>query len=291
MSDRDLSPPTAFRDSGIDLLGQLPWGAHVCLFHETDVDLLEIEVPYFAAGLKANEYCLWLASNPIDPRHAEAALRAAVPDFDRRQAAGQIAILSGDEWYFGTGRIIDSEGSLTRLEEIFRGAIAGGYDGLRVAGNLMVTTGERNQVLAYEHMADRALAERQIIALCAYPLSGCRASDVFDTVQAHGISITRRQGSWELLQAREAARANPVDPIDAKIAPAVHPSLTPRERVALEQIVRGHTTKEAARSLGISPRTVEFHRANIMRKLGARNTADLVRRALGEGDTPRADDI
>jgi hypothetical protein len=33
---------------------------------------------------------------------------------------------------------------------------------------------------------------------------------------------------------------------------------------------------------GISPRTVEFHRANIMQKLGARNTADLVRRVLGE---------
>jgi len=34
--------------------------------------------------------------------------------------------------------------------------------------------------------------------------------------------------------------------------------------------------------LGISPRTVEFHRANLMRKLGARNTADLVRRVLGD---------
>jgi DNA-binding CsgD family transcriptional regulator len=31
-----------------------------------------------------------------------------------------------------------------------------------------------------------------------------------------------------------------------------------------------------------SPRTVEFHRANVMRKLGARNTADLVRRVLGD---------
>jgi hypothetical protein len=36
------------------------------------------------------------------------------------------------------------------------------------------------------------------------------------------------------------------------------------------------------RALGISPRTVEFHRANVMQKLGARNTADLVRRLLDE---------
>jgi DNA-binding CsgD family transcriptional regulator len=61
-----------------------------------------------------------------------------------------------------------------------------------------------------------------------------------------------------------------------------HKSLTPRERVALGQIVSGSSSNEAARRLGISPRTVEFHRANVMRKLGAKNTADLVRRVLGE---------
>ncbi len=61
-----------------------------------------------------------------------------------------------------------------------------------------------------------------------------------------------------------------------------HAQLTPRERVALSQIVRGASSKEAARMLGISPRTVEFHRANVMRKLGARNTADLVRKVLGD---------
>ena len=52
--------------------------------------------------------------------------------------------------------------------------------------------------------------------------------------------------------------------------------------MALAQIVRGASSKEAARALGISPRIVEFHRANVMRKLGAKNTADLVRKVVGE---------
>jgi DNA-binding CsgD family transcriptional regulator len=52
--------------------------------------------------------------------------------------------------------------------------------------------------------------------------------------------------------------------------------------VTLAQIVRGASSKEAGRLLGISPRTVEFHRANIMEKLGAKNTVDLVRRVLEE---------
>ena len=53
--------------------------------------------------------------------------------------------------------------------------------------------------------------------------------------------------------------------------------LTRREREVLEQFTAGASNKEAGRHLGISPRTIEDHRANIMRKLGARNAADLVR--------------
>jgi two-component system, LuxR family, response regulator FixJ len=53
--------------------------------------------------------------------------------------------------------------------------------------------------------------------------------------------------------------------------------LTPREREVLREIATGASSKEAGRILGISPRTVEVHRARIMDKLGARNAADLMR--------------
>ncbi len=58
--------------------------------------------------------------------------------------------------------------------------------------------------------------------------------------------------------------------------------LTPREREVLALIARGASSKEAARTLAISPRTVEVHRARIMDKLGARNAADLMRIVLGD---------
>lgn len=56
--------------------------------------------------------------------------------------------------------------------------------------------------------------------------------------------------------------------------------LTMREYEVLELFAAGHTNKEAGRQLGISPRTIEYHRANIMKKLGARNSTDLVRIVL-----------
>lgn len=56
--------------------------------------------------------------------------------------------------------------------------------------------------------------------------------------------------------------------------------LTPREIAVLTLLVAGSTNREAAGSLGISPRTIEFHRANIMHKMLARNMADLMRIVL-----------
>ena len=61
--------------------------------------------------------------------------------------------------------------------------------------------------------------------------------------------------------------------------------LTRRERDVLAQIASGASNKEAGRLLGISPRTVEVHRARIMEKLGARNAADLVRIVLSEAES------
>ena len=51
---------------------------------------------------------------------------------------------------------------------------------------------------------------------------------------------------------------------------------TPREREVLDLIAAGHSTKEIARLLGVSPKTVEYHRANLLRKFGARTSSQLV---------------
>ncbi len=57
-------------------------------------------------------------------------------------------------------------------------------------------------------------------------------------------------------------------------------ALTRREAQVIDLIVAGNSNKQIAYRLAISPRTVEFHRAQLMRKMGARNLATLVRAAL-----------
>jgi DNA-binding NarL/FixJ family response regulator len=62
--------------------------------------------------------------------------------------------------------------------------------------------------------------------------------------------------------------------------------LTARERQVLAGVARGHTNREMAAQLGISPRTVESHRENLMKKLGVRTVAGLTRLALEAGLVP-----
>jgi DNA-binding NarL/FixJ family response regulator len=56
--------------------------------------------------------------------------------------------------------------------------------------------------------------------------------------------------------------------------------ITPREREIIQLLAEGHSNKEAATRLGISVKTIEAHRANIMRKLRLRSVSDLVRYAI-----------
>jgi two-component system, LuxR family, response regulator FixJ len=87
-----------------------------------------------------------------------------------------------------------------------------------------------------------------------------------------------------LRQLIEAWRQRQEDVISAPAVAVDFPGsrrLTGREREVLREIASASSTKEAAAHLGLSPRTVEVHRAHIMMKLGTKNTADLIRLVMG----------
>jgi DNA-binding CsgD family transcriptional regulator len=276
------------RSTGIRVIGDMPWGAHICVFYETKEDLLDTAAAYFAAGLKSSEFCLWAISDPITETDARKALSIADPNFDQHSADGQIEILQGAEWYL-KGNQFDLKRITGGWSEKLQGALAKGYEGMRVSGNAFwIETNHWKAFCEYEEELDRSLTGQKMIVLCTYSLQKSRAVDVLDVARAHQCSTARRNGDWEFLETPELRHAKQeikklkgALEILSKPFPK-HASLTPRERVTLAQIVSGATSKEAARTLGISPRTVEFHRANVMRKLGAKNVADLVRRVVGE---------
>ena len=87
-------------------------------------------------------------------------------------------------------------------------------------------------------------------------------------------SVQSSLGSWGEKEAREAERAD----VRARLE-----SLSPRERDVLKGLVAGHPNKTIAFDLGISHRTVEIYRANVMTKMKASSLSELVRMALFNG--------
>jgi FixJ family two-component response regulator len=82
----------------------------------------------------------------------------------------------------------------------------------------------------------------------------------------------------------QACTASPCAKISSLHIPGCEP-LTRREREVLARLAVGASSKEAARQLGVSSRTIEGHRANIMKKVGVRNAAELIHRVFSEGRT------
>ena len=86
----------------------------------------------------------------------------------------------------------------------------------------------------------------------------------------------------------EHARTAFTDPQQAAPREALLAKLTGRESQVLERIVAGRLNKQIADDLGISIKTVEAHRANIMEKMGANTVADLLKVALGSAHNTNA---
>lgn len=68
------------RRSGVEGIGDIPWGTHLCHFYSTSEQLLKIAAAYFRAGLISNEYCLWITSVPLTEEHALQSLEAILPN-------------------------------------------------------------------------------------------------------------------------------------------------------------------------------------------------------------------
>ena len=109
---------------------------------------------------------------------------------------------------------------------------------------------------------------------------------VSGTLTEDGVVEAIRNGAADYVTRRNLHRLNAVVARELgapRAAPAGGPRLTPRQREVLKLAAEGHSTKEIAVRLRLSPKTVETHRSQIMARLGIHNLAGLVRYAVRAG--------
>ncbi len=185
------------RKTGLDMMGHVSSGTHICHFYETKEDLIHILVPYFKAGLEGNELCVWITSEPLDVQEAKAALRAAVEDLDEYVRDGQIEILDSSEWAMSFGTF-EAEKALQYWAEKQNHASKRGFEGLRLSGNTFcLGETDRSEWRRYEAALDNAIENDRILAICSYGLDTCGAPEVIDAANNHHMTLVRRAGKWE----------------------------------------------------------------------------------------------
>ncbi|AKB27388.1 sensory transduction histidine kinase [Methanosarcina siciliae T4/M] len=185
------------RQSGIEVLGNVPWGTHFCQFYQTKEDLTDILLPYFKSGLENNEFCFWVTSQPLEAEEAKEALRTVIPDIDVHLEKGQIEIIPYTQVYVNEG-IFDSEKVINGWAKKLELALSKGYDGLRVAGaTSWLKKEDWDDFVAYEKKADASIGKKPMISLCPYFLEICSAADILDVAFNHQSALIKRDGKWE----------------------------------------------------------------------------------------------
>ncbi len=134
------------------------------------------------------------------------------------------------------------------------------------------------KVIALSMHADREYIDRMLEAgACGYMLKDCAFEELTEAIRT---VLAGRQ-----FLSRRAADALAGGPGLHRQPVAAAANLTPREREVLQLISEGKSTKDTATALGISVKTVETHRHNIMEKLAIHSVAELTKYAIRQGIT------
>jgi signal transduction histidine kinase len=195
------------RPTGIGVVGDVPWGSHFFLFHETKEDLLDALVPYFKVGLQNRELCIWVISDPLTAEDVRRALQRSVPDIDQYLRDESMQFAKGREWYM-SGDDLDREKVVRAWNDKLKTALARGYSGLRVTGDTTwLKDKDWKEFSEYENELNHSIGDKHMLILCSYSLRRTSAAELLDVTRTHQFAIARRNRQWEVVETAELKQA------------------------------------------------------------------------------------
>ena len=192
-----MKPLAHVTECGLPGVTTIPYGIHMCHFYDTRADLAAALVPYFVAGLKKQERCIWVTAAPLDAAAAATELRKAGLNVDALTRSGAL-VISDAASFFANVRMGSEAVDLWMEEE--RRALAAGYAGLRVTGNTnFVPAADWSKFMDYEELMNQACPERRIVALCSYLQERCGATEMAEAVQRHSCTLEHPDQGWRII--------------------------------------------------------------------------------------------
>jgi PAS domain S-box-containing protein len=241
------------RPTGIDVIGDIPWGTHFCHFYETKQDLISVLVPYFKAGLENNEYCIWITSGHTTVEDAITALKGSVPNLDQYFERGSIEILSHRDWYLRNGHFV-LDNAIQSILDRLRIALQQNFEGLRLNGDeAWIDRRTWHDFIEYEGALTPAIIGKRLIISCDYQLAKHNAADVMDIAVLHECALAKRKGEWEILEVPQLKKTKAQLNLEKKlleqsVADKTEELLLINEEVKNERTKRENTVQSLNRS-------------------------------------------
>lgn len=164
-----------------------------------------------------------------------------------------------------------------RPHVLLTGLMMTGLGGLEVIRRVRARAPQTRVVVLSMHAREAYVAEALRAGASAYVLKDSPAESLLLAIARAHAGKTYVSPPLSRAAVRDRLRREAGEPADP------YETLTPREREVLHLAAAGATAAAISRHLGISPRTVETHRANLLRKLGLHGQTDLVRFAMERG--------
>ncbi|HXD46863.1 MAG TPA: MEDS domain-containing protein [Pseudolabrys sp.] len=182
-------PTQPWFPSGLPTVPHLQAGSHLAHVFASGEELRDVLVPYIKAGLDNNERCLWVTGRDFNAEEARSALRAVVPDLDKRERRKQVEIADAGEWYTAQGRPQPRE-LVDQLLRRGEAALADGHTGLRTSGNCAWVAREQwADFVEYERLVQASVRGRPMVCLCSYCASQVRDGMHLDVMDNHDLMV------------------------------------------------------------------------------------------------------
>ena len=194
---------------------------------------------------------------------------------------GLARLLSAEFEVIGTaadGRVLLEEAERLRPEVIVLDVAMPELNGIEAARKLAKILPSTKIVIVTQQLLPDYLRAAFAAGVKAYVAKQSAASELIAAIR---LAIANRYYVTPLAGVEAAKIAN-LHP-DQNPAELFGSKLTPRQREVLQLVAEGKSTKEISSALGISPKTVEFHRNCLMDELGLRGIAELTRYAISQG--------
>ncbi|MGE5613522.1 MAG: MEDS domain-containing protein [Bacillota bacterium] len=179
------------RDSGIKVIGNIPWGTHIAQLYDSPLECCKVVMPFIQQGLRNNEFCVWIYNKDENYEEIKSVIRKHFKDLNKYIDSGCLRLIPHTEWYFKDYKFQEIRVN-KQWKELIKYALDCGFDGLRAVANTSWVSGRYSRSFShYERKVNSIMSELPFIAICQYDANKVDTFEIAEILKNHSYVIVK----------------------------------------------------------------------------------------------------